>query len=108
MYDEAIEILNDYEKIAKPTWVKLCRAYVDAHMGKRDEARKKLEELESDKTSGHISLYFVALTYFVLKDTDKAFEYFDKAYETGEHEFLNLRYVSYLEDFYQSPDQVSN
>ena len=49
MYDEAMKPIDEYAKVAKPIHVKLCRAYVDAHMGNRDAARRALVELESDK-----------------------------------------------------------
>ena len=89
MFNEVLEIIDEYARIAKSTTIRLLRAYVSAHMGKRDEARKTLMELEVELESDHgsFSWYFVALAYFLLGNKDKGFELLEKAYDLGEHEY---------------------
>ena len=91
MYDEAKKVIDEYAKVAKPIHVKLCRAYLDAHMGNGEAARRALVELEPDKKEGAVSAYFMALAYFVMGDNDKGFELLEEAYQEREHEVLNLQ-----------------
>ena len=109
-FDDVMEDLDEYAKVSKPGYVKLCRAYANAHNGNGDAARRALEELESEKSDTVVSIYFMALAYFVMGDNDRGFELLERAYQNGEHEVLNLqierelnnvrsdsRYISMLE-----------
>jgi adenylate cyclase len=109
MFNEVLEIIDEYARIAKSTTIRLLRAYVSAHMGKRDEARKTLMELEVELESDHgsFSWYFVALAYFLLGNKDKGFELLEKAYDLGEHEVLNLQIDNELDDVRSDPRYLS-
>jgi hypothetical protein len=76
-------------------------------MGNRDAARRALLELESDKTEGPVSLYFMALAYFVMGDNDKGFELLEEAYQANEHEVINLQIERELNSVRQDPRYVS-
>ncbi len=105
-FEDAIRRIDEFEKIANhPDQAKFYRAYVDAHRGEKEKVRKVIAEAE-DK-GGSVSLYFMALTCFVLGDVDKAFEFMEKAYERSEHELLNLAVDRELDDARSDPRYLS-
>ena len=57
----------------------LARAY--ALSGRRDEARKVLEELQELSTHQYVPSYFLAAIHVALDEDDQAFHCLDKAYE---------------------------
>jgi len=66
--------------------------YVHASAGRKDLARGILERIEEIKTKTHISPVYQAFIYCRLGEYDKAFEWFDRAYEDGDHwlEFIKI------------------
>jgi tetratricopeptide (TPR) repeat protein len=55
------------------------RAHVFAAVGKKDEARRILDELVSNNQIEQITPYEIAVIYALLDDKDKSFEYLKKA-----------------------------
>ncbi|MDA4129480.1 MAG: hypothetical protein OK457_01795 [Thaumarchaeota archaeon] len=106
-YADVLELLQEYAKSAKPALVKICHAYVDAHMGKKEEARKALAELSLEKDPSAFSSYFACLAYFVIGDNDEGFEFLEKAYEIGEHEVISLRIDRELDAVRTDPRYLS-
>lgn len=81
MYDQAIAELN----IAITTWGRSAMllselAYDCAASGRREEARKLLDELQRRSSSEFIDPYPLAWVYVALAENDKAFESLDHAY----------------------------
>jgi eukaryotic-like serine/threonine-protein kinase len=66
--------------------------YVHASAGRRDLARAVLAKVDEIKTKTHISPVYQAFIHCRLGDYDKAFEWFDRAYEDGDHwlEFIKV------------------
>jgi TolB-like protein/Tfp pilus assembly protein PilF len=52
-----------------------------AAMGKRDEARKKLDEVEHPKAGEAVNAFDIAAIYAALGDRDTAFQWLDRAYD---------------------------
>ncbi|MBI4468232.1 MAG: protein kinase [Acidobacteria bacterium] len=80
-YQEAIAEFNKEIEVKGNT--PLCKgsiAFVHAMSGRNEEALKILGELREQSKREPIALY-VAIGYAGLKDTDKAFEWLDKAYK---------------------------
>jgi len=82
LFDEAI---NSYRKAinltgAVPTFISyLGHAY--ARSGKRREARQMLAQLESISKRQYLPANFIAMIHLGLGDSDKAFEWLEKAYQ---------------------------
>jgi serine/threonine protein kinase/Tfp pilus assembly protein PilF len=55
--------------------------YIYAFAGRRDEARKVLDDLFELSKQEHVSSFYVALVYTCLGQKDQAFEWLEKAYE---------------------------
>ena len=56
-------------------------AHVFAVSGTREEAQNLLAELEQLSKQRYVSAYDIALIHTGLRDTQRAFEWFDKAYQ---------------------------
>ena len=59
--------------------------------GKKDKAQRLLTELEERSRKGYVSSFWVASIYHGLGDRDRAFEWFEKAYEERDG---NLIYIT--------------
>lgn len=82
MYQEAITAFENAVKLTGGgigTLAALGRVY--ALSGKTDEARKILEKLTLEAQNSYISPFDIALVHAGLGDTDRTFEYLEKAYE---------------------------
>jgi len=66
--------------------------YVHASAGRQDLARAVLAKVDEIKAKTHISPVYQAFIHCRLGDYDKAFEWFDRAYEDGDHwlEFIKV------------------
>jgi adenylate cyclase len=80
MFTEALQAVDTYAKGASPADANLIRAYVYSAMGRSDESRRLLEDVEQVQAKEHVDPYFIALAYFRLKDLDKGFEWLEKTY----------------------------
>lgn len=82
LYEEAIETygkamaLSPHDLSAKAL---LAHAY--AVSGRREEGRRLLDELTAQSTGRYVSPYSLAAIHVGLGDTDRAFEYLEKAFE---------------------------
>ena len=74
-YQKAVEYSgNDTDPTA-------ALAYAYAHIGKRAEAEKILQDLLDQSKTGYVSPYMIATIYAGLGNKDKAFEFLAKAYD---------------------------
>src|SRR5262249_51407624 len=72
---KAREALKENESVAAD----LGRVY--AVSGKKDQARKVIDDLKELSTRKYVSSYHVALIYLALNDTEQTFEWLEKAYQ---------------------------
>lgn len=98
MHEEARQTIETYFKLIKmrspETHVvqeKLGKAYLAAATGKKDEARRLLEDVEPDYRREHIGPYSVALVRFLLEDNDAGFDWLQKAYEAHDRGIFGLK-----------------
>ena len=72
-------LLRPILSLTTPAQGKTARTMIYAHIGRNDEARKLLGELEGVYKEEHISPYFLGGIHFKLGDIDKGFEWLEKA-----------------------------
>ena len=77
-------------------WAEAWLGVINNLEGKKEKAEKILSELLERKKKTHVPSFCIVLLYAQFCNTDKAFEYLEKAYDERDHllVFLNL----YLED----------
>ena len=81
MYEEGLRAAEKYAILtSRPAWGKVLRAYVFAAMGKNDESRKLLKEVEQDYQRQHINPYDFALACFQMGDDNAGFGWLEKAF----------------------------
>src|SRR5262249_35268547 len=59
----------------------LCLGYAYAMSGRKDEARKLIDELKERLRRSYVCPYFIAMIYAGLGEKDQAFAWLGKAYE---------------------------
>jgi tetratricopeptide (TPR) repeat protein len=100
MYEEALRAVETYTKLTKYfVQEKLSKAYVYAAMGKSEESRGLLEDVERDYQLEHLSPYNIALVRFLLGDKNEGFEWLGKAFETHDANILALNIDVELDGF---------
>jgi lipopolysaccharide biosynthesis regulator YciM len=88
--DEALRALGTYEKLAGADEADLTRAYISAHAGKPEEARKILERLEASRSTKGTSSFVLGVVRFLLGDNDRGFELLEEAYRRHERYVLMM------------------
>ena len=92
MYDEARVAGEKVLEIGPPAVVFIGQiGYLYATEGKKDKAYEYLAELEERSRKGYVSSFWVAFIYFGLGETNKLFEWLEKAYEERD---CNLIYIT--------------
>lgn len=82
MYAEAIADCQEWARIFHDDPIALASlAHVYATMGKRREAEDILNKLVEISKQRYFSPYWIAVVYAGLGDNDKAFQYFEQAFE---------------------------
>jgi serine/threonine-protein kinase len=105
MYEKAIELWQEFFRLygskPGPVYVQMGAAY--ARAGKKEEALKILHELidRSERESGLLD--DIAGLYFQLGETDKAFEWWEKAYARREP---SLKGALNSDDYSAMPDSL--
>lgn len=82
MYEEAIAELRQADELSGGSTIStsvLAHAYASA--GRREEALKLLDVLLRRREKQYVACYFIGLVYVGLGDSDKAFEWLNKARE---------------------------
>jgi len=81
-YDEALKEYQVAQTIA-PNWVPIVAGMGNIYgiTGQRAEAEKILSSLDQMSSQKYVTPYGIALVYTGLGETDKAFEYLQKAYD---------------------------
>jgi adenylate cyclase len=88
--DEAFRAFETYEKMVGPGEADLTKAYVCAHAGKPDEARKILDRLEASRSTNGMSPFFLGEIRFQLGDYDRGFELMEEAYRRRDRYILMM------------------
>jgi adenylate cyclase len=81
MFDEAMEAARTYAKLGSPSEARASLGLVLGAMGKKEEARKVLADMEAGWPAGPSRPYEIALVWFGIGENDKGFEWLERAYE---------------------------
>ncbi|MEK6288658.1 MAG: protein kinase [Acidobacteriota bacterium] len=81
MYNEALEVIQKSIALGGGAVAMIIAAGSYAGMGKLDEARQGLDKLLAIRQQKYMPAYFIASIYSALGDTDRAFDWLEKAYE---------------------------
>ncbi|MCK4815110.1 hypothetical protein KA005_05010, partial [bacterium] len=97
MYDEAIAEGEKMLELGARAVANIgVMGFYYALAGKKDKAKSILEELEEQSNKGYVSSMWVGTVYHGLGETDKAFEWFEKAYDERDG---NLIYITIAPPF---------
>jgi eukaryotic-like serine/threonine-protein kinase len=92
MFDSAItEFLKARALDESCDWCLALLGHAYAVSGKREQARRILEKLLGLSRQHYIDPYYFGLIYVGLGEADKAFEWFEKAYQERSEELLFLK-----------------
>ena len=82
MYEDALREADTLAEVTKGSPDgKTTKAYVYASMGRKDESKALLKELESEFPPERLRPYGIAVVHFVLGNKDGGFEWLRKGYE---------------------------
>jgi serine/threonine protein kinase/Tfp pilus assembly protein PilF len=74
-----------------------------SYAGKRDEAKKVLDELHQLSKQRYVSRFYMALIYMGLGQKDQAFEWLEKAYKKRDHWLETLKVHPWLDSLRSDP-----
>jgi len=105
-FEEALKAVERGGEVIKDAqWTNGTRAYVFAAMGRTEEARRLLVEVEKEVGTG--SLYNLALSYFAMRDADKGFELLERSYARSEGYIYSLGIDYEFEPYRSDPRYIS-
>jgi len=81
MFNEAIAEYEKARALDNSPVITASLAHVFAVAGKKEEALKLLSELEQESKQRYVSAYDIALVHTGFGDKERAFEWFEKAYQ---------------------------
>ena len=105
MYDEAIAEAQKAMDLAGggiPLFVAQL-GIIYSYSGKRDEAKKVLDELYELSKHRYVSPFYTALIYVGLGQKDQAFEWLEKAHEERDHPLETLKVEPMLDSVRSDP-----
>lgn len=92
MYEKAISEFNEAQHLDQESWIPVAlSAHTYAVWGKRDEARRRLDELKRTEKQKHVDPYNIGVIHAALGENDQAFEWFNKAFQARSEELLTLK-----------------
>lgn len=92
MYEQAIAEFNEAQRIDPESWVPSAfLAHVYALKGNRAEALRRLEELKRNAQQKHVDSYNIGTIHAALGEKDRAFEWFEKAFQAKSEELLFIK-----------------
>jgi TolB-like protein/Tfp pilus assembly protein PilF len=89
MHAEAIAELQKVQALGGGRGAQLAYAYALA--GRKDEAKKILEELKEESKQHYVSPFDFALIYMGLGDKDQAFEWFNKTFDENPYRIAFIK-----------------
>ena len=102
-YENAVAAYEKAQSLNNDPRLLMLFACNYSRMGKRDEALKKIEELEKTSRQKYVSPYYFALAYTSLGEKDKAFEWLEKAYNDREGRMTLMKADPLLDDLHSDP-----
>jgi TolB-like protein/Flp pilus assembly protein TadD len=99
MFSEALSTLETYSKIAPPRESKMEYAYVYASMGRKEDSERLLDELTGSKAQTWGDPSTISLIYFLQGDTDRGFEWMEKAYASYDRLLYTMAVTPELDNF---------
>ncbi len=102
-FDEALEAAETFAKMARTSDSKLNYAKIFAAMGRVQEAKALLSQLEAEFPGGQVTPFQIALVWFSLGDADRGFEWMGRAYERHDRYVFLLAKVFELNNFRKDP-----
>ena len=105
MYDEALaEVQKAMDLSAGDDSLILAQlGTIYSHSGRRDEARKVLDELHQLSKQRYVSPFYMALISMGLGQKDQAFEWLGKAYKERDHWLETLKVHPWLDSLRSDP-----
>jgi DNA-binding winged helix-turn-helix (wHTH) protein/TolB-like protein/Flp pilus assembly protein TadD len=91
MYDEAITEINKSQYGEGNARAISTLGYTYALAGRRDEARKVLDQLKEVSKQKYVSPIFFAIPHLALGEKDQAFEWLEKAYQERHSHLIHLK-----------------
>ncbi|HKT22363.1 MAG TPA: tetratricopeptide repeat protein, partial [Nitrososphaerales archaeon] len=79
--DGALQAVEAYSRAATPAEARAYLALVYAYMGRKEEAKKLLDEIEAEFPGGRATPFEIAVVWFKLGENDRGFEWLEKAYD---------------------------
>jgi TolB-like protein/KaiC/GvpD/RAD55 family RecA-like ATPase len=91
-YNKALKAIEDLYQLTthEPLQKKFWTAYVYAAMGKEEESRSLLDEVEGKFEKEILSPYLVALTHVKLRDSDAVFKWLERAYDDHDPNLIRM------------------
>ena len=84
--------------------IKMAEAKVYVHMGKMEDARKLISEVEEASKTEYFPQSILAAAYGFLGENDKAFAYLEKAYlERETRFFLSIKVIPWFDPLRSDP-----
>lgn len=102
-YKNALESFEKSYALGKDPRVLMLMSVTFSRMGKRDEAIKKIQELNKIAQEKYVSPYYFALAYTATGDKDKAFEWLEKALSVREGRMTLIKTDPLLDDLHSDP-----
>jgi tetratricopeptide (TPR) repeat protein len=91
MYEEAIDEINKAMPGGGNIRAISTLGYTYALAGRRDEARKVLDQLKEVSKQKYVPPIFFAIPHLALGEKDQAFEWLDKAFEERHSHLIHLK-----------------
>ncbi len=103
VYEEAIAIHEQTRALSAFPHAVSCLGRCYALAGRREEARQMLAELHALAGRQYVSPYAFAFIYSALGETDRAFEWFERAYEGHDPKLMSLKVNPQWESLRRDP-----
>ena len=82
-------------------------AFHYARADRKDEARKLLQDLLEEAKERYVTPYWIAMIYVGLDEKDKAFEWFEKAYEERSWFLIFIKMDPLMDSVRSDPRYIS-
>jgi serine/threonine-protein kinase len=105
MYDEAIAEVKKAQSHSDDdgSLMKVLLGVIYSLSGKKDEAKKVLNEMLELSKHSYVSPWGISLIYVGLDQKDQAFEWLEKAYEERDHWMSSLKVLPILDSIRSDP-----
>lgn len=102
-YKNALEEFDKSYALSKDPRILMLYSVTFSRMNRRNDAVKKIKELEKISQEKYVSPYYFALAYTALDDKDKAFEWLEKALAVREGRMTLIKTDPLLDSLQSDP-----